>query len=397
MDLKLRDVITSQTSFSLRLSTHLLSLPGFSSSNLVFSPLSLHSVLALLTAGATGPTLQQLLSFLGSNGTSDLSTLHSHISNVLLADGSRHRGPCLRYACGVWVDASTNLNNLFREIAGSVYKAQADPLPFRSMPEECRNRINEWVEQTTAGHIKNLLTPGLVTSDTRLILGNALYFKGAWDESFDPLFTKTNIFHLIEGSSIEIPFMASGKRQFISVYDDFKVLKLPYEQGEDRKQYSFYLFLPNTFNGLLNLSIKLSSEPDFLNHHVPMKKVLVGDFRIPKFKISMEMKFSDILKNLGLVMPFTMTGDFSKMVESSDVRQYYVSEIVHKCFVGVNEEGTEAAAASAAIMRFGCAPLMGEPIDFVADHPFLFLIREDTSGVVLFAGHLMNPLLTEQI
>lgn len=148
---------------------------------------------------------------------------------------------------------------------------------------------------------------------------------------------------------------------------------------------------------MLNLSMKLSSEPDFLNRHVPMKKVLVGDFRIPKFKISMEIKFSDILKNLGVVMPFTMTGDFSKMVESSDVRQYYVSEIVHKCFVGVNEEGTEAAVASAAIMRFGCAPLMGEPIDFVADHPFLFLIQEDTSGVVLFAGHLMNPLLTEHI
>ena len=174
--------------------------------------------------------------------------------------------------------------------------------------------------------------------------------------------------------------MANGKRQFISVYDDFKVPKLPYKQGEDRKQFSFYLFLPNTFNGLL---MKLSSEPDFLNRHVPMKKVLVGDFRIPKFKISREIKFSDILKNVGLVMPFTMTGDFSKMVESSDVCQYYVSEIVHKCFVGVNEEGTEAAVASAAIMRFGCAPLMGEPIDFVADHPFLFLIREDTSRVVL--------------
>ncbi|KAJ4754342.1 serpin [Rhynchospora pubera] len=136
----------------------------------------------------------------------------------------------------------------------------------------------------------------------------------------------------------------------------------------------------------------MSSEPDFINRHIPTKKVLVGNFRIPKFKISMRIEFSKIFKNLGLVLPFTITGDLSEMVDSLEARQYYVSQIVHKCFIEVNEVGTEAAAASAAILRAGCAPPIGKPIDFVADHPFLFLIRDDRSGVVLFIGYLLDNL-----
>jgi serpin B len=135
MDLGLREAITSQTSFSLGLSTDLISLPSFSDSNLAFSPLFLHLLLSLLAAGSTGPTLQQLLSFLSSNGTSELSALYSHMSDVLLIDGSAAGGPCLCYACGVWVDEGdrTTLKKSFREIAVSVYKAEIYPVPFRSM------------------------------------------------------------------------------------------------------------------------------------------------------------------------------------------------------------------------------------------------------------------------
>ncbi|KAJ4754340.1 Serpin family protein [Rhynchospora pubera] len=386
----MREAIIAQTSFSLRLSTHLLS-----SSNLAFSPLSLHSLLGLLAAGSSGPTHHQLLSFLGSPVASDLAALHSQISNFILADGSAAGGPCLRYAGGVWADASTNLKNSFREVAGSVYKAEAHSVPFRSMPEECRNQINNWVEQMTAGKIKELLPFRSVKEETRLILGNAMYFNGSWDAKFDPLYTKINTFHLIDGNSVETPFMTSSKKQFIAVYDGFKVLKLPYKQGQDFRQFSFCIFLPDASNALPNLSMKMCSEPDFINRHIPTEKVLVGNFRIPKFKISMGIEFSEILKNLGLVLPFTMTGDLSEMVDSSEASQYYVSQIVHKCFIEVNEEGTEAAAASAAILMFGCALPIGEPIDFVADHPFLFFIRDDRSGVVLFMGYLLNPLLAE--
>ncbi|KAJ4754338.1 Serpin-Z2B [Rhynchospora pubera] len=116
----------------------------------------------------------------------------------------------------------------------------------------------------------------------------------------------------------------------------------------------------------------------------------VWNFRIPKFKISTGIDFSEILKNLGLVLPFGVTGDLSEMVDSLEYRKYYVSHIARKCFVEVNEDGTEAAAASGVVTELQCAR---QPIDFVADHPFLFLILEDRSGVVLFMGHFLNPLL----
>ncbi|KAJ1698591.1 hypothetical protein LUZ63_007103 [Rhynchospora breviuscula] len=129
----MREAIAAQTSFSLRLSSYLLSLSRPAGSNLAFSPLYLHSVLGLLTAGSSGPTHQQLLSFLGFPLASDLASLHLQISNVILADGSAAGGPCLRYAGGVWMDDSLRLKNSFREVAGSVYKAEAHAIPFRSM------------------------------------------------------------------------------------------------------------------------------------------------------------------------------------------------------------------------------------------------------------------------
>jgi serpin B len=236
-----------------------------------------------------------------------------------------------------------------------------------------------------------------MTDATPVVLGNAIHFKGSWpwDAKFDPGDTRTDRFHSIEGTLTETLFMASRKMQFVSAYDGFKVLRLPYEQGQDWRQFSFYIFLPDTFNGLPDLSTKLSRESDFINRHIPTTKVPVRNFRIPKFKISMEINLKQILKNLGLVLPFRKTGDFSAMVDSPEVGNYYVSYVGHKCFVEVNEEGTEAAAASGLVIEQHCAAPIKEPIDFVADHPFLFMIREDRSGVVLFVGHLLNPMLSE--
>ncbi|KAJ3699061.1 hypothetical protein LUZ61_002766 [Rhynchospora tenuis] len=283
-------------SFSLRLSTHLISQAGSASSNLAFSALSLHSLLGLLAAGSSGPTHQQLLSFLGFPLASELTALHSQISNVILADGSAAGGPCLRYASGFWVNDSLTLKSSFREVGGSVYKAEAHSVPFL-------------------------------------------------------------------------------------------------RKGQDSRQFSFYIFLPYAFNGLSNLSMKMSSEPDFLNRHMPKKTVPVGDFRIPKFKISDGMEFSKMFASLGLDLPFKPTRDFSEMVDSPEFSHYKVSQISHKCFVEVDEEGTEAAAASAVECGMYCTSVEHEePVDFVADHPFLFLIREDQSGLVLFMGHLLNPV-----
>jgi serpin B len=185
--------------------------------------------------------------------------------------------------------------------------------------------------------------------------------------------------------------MRSRKEQFISVFDGFKVLCLPYKQGQDKRQFSFYIFLPDAKNGLLALIEKIASEYEFLEEKLPREKVEVGDFRIPKFKISFEFETSDMLKELGVVLPFS-EGSLTKMVESPINQGLNVSNIFHKSFIDVNEEGTEAATSF--MVEFECCVEDDDdsPIEFVADHPFLFLIREDLSGTILFIGQVLNPL-----
>jgi len=260
---------------------------------------------------------------------------------------------------------------------------------------EVTSEVNSWVEKKTNGLIKEVITPGSVDRKTLLILANALYFKGAWEEKFDASKTEEDDFHLLNGSSVQVPFMTSKERQLVSAFDGFKVLRLPYKRGKvlkDKRRFSMYLFLPDSKDGLPALVEKLGSESGFLDRHIPHKKKKVGDFMIPRFNISFGFEASNVLKGLGLVLPFSSTeADLTEMVGRRD---FYVSSILHKSFVEVNEEGTEAAATSVTKMVGGGCPsfIKEDKIDFVADHPFLFLIREHTTGTVLFVGHVFNPL-----
>lgn len=251
--------------------------------------------------------------------------------------------------------------------------------------------VNMWAEKETNGLIEELLPPGSVDASTRLIFANALYFKGAWNEAFDASKTKDHDFHLINGSSVKVPFMTSKKKQTVSAYDGFKVLGLPYKQGNDKRRFSMYFFLPDAKDGLPALVEKVSSESGFLERHLPHQRVEVGEFRIPRFKISFGLEASEVLKRLGLVLPFSGEGGLTEMLDSPQGRNLYVSNIFHKSFIEVNEEGTEAAAATSAVIALRSLRIP-QNIDFVADHPFLFLIRENATGVVLFIGHVLNPL-----
>ena len=251
--------------------------------------------------------------------------------------------------------------------------------------------VNSWAEKETSGLIKEVLPPGSVDSTTKLIFANALYFKGAWSEQFDASKTKDHDFHLLNGSSVKVPFMTSKKKQLVSAYDGFKVLALPYKQGQDKRRFSMYFFLPDAKDGLPALVDKVGSESGFLERHLPRQQVEVGDFRIPRFKISFGFEASSTLKSLGLVLPFSGEGGLTEMVDSPVGQNLYVSDIFHKSCIEVNEEGTEASVSSAGVIKLR-GVLLSDKIDFVADHPFLFLIREDMTGMVLFGGHVVNPL-----
>ncbi|XP_058222741.1 serpin-ZX-like [Rhododendron vialii] len=360
-------------------------------SNLVFSPPLIHVVLGLIAAGSKGQTQSQVLSFLNSKSTDDLNSLTSQLVSLVFVDGGPTGGPTLSYANGVWVDQSLSLKPSFKKVVDTVYKASLNHVDFPTQADEVTNEVNQWAEKQTNGLIKEVLPSDSVDDLTRLIFANALYFKGAWTEKFDASKTKDQDFHLLNGSSVRIPFMTSKNDQFVSKFDSFKVLRLPYKQGEEKRGFSMYVILPNAKDGLSALMEKVSSESGFLDRHLPRRKVEVGIFRIPKFKFSFGFEASEVLKGLGLDLPFSPgEGELTEMVESTTVgRNLYVSSIFHKACIEVNEEGTEAAAASAFVAKVCCYV---EPIDFVADHPFLFVIREDMTGAVLFIGQVLNPL-----
>ncbi|KAL2895125.1 Serpin-ZX [Bienertia sinuspersici] len=385
----LRKSISDQTDVSLILTSHVSSTEA-PNKNLVCSPLSLHVVLSLIASGSSGSTRDQILSFLKSKSSDDLNKLSAEIVSLVFADGSSSGGPKLSFANGVWVDQTLPLKPTFKHVVDDLYKAASNQVDFINNAVQVTSDVNSWAEKQTTGLIKELLPSGSVDSSTRLIFANAIYFKGAWKDKFDASKTAENDFHLSNGNSVKVPFMTSKKKQFIEAFDGFKVLSLPYKQGEDKRQFSMYFLLPDANNGLESLIEKVSSQPGFLNQHIPNEKVEVGEFRIPKFKISFGFEASKVLKGLGVELPFT-EGGLTEMTDSPVAKNLFVSNIFQKSFIEVNEEGTEAAAATAGVVALRSI-MVGKKLDFVADHPFLFLIREDMTGSVVFTGKIMNPL-----
>ncbi|KAL3617800.1 hypothetical protein CASFOL_038121 [Castilleja foliolosa] len=383
----LQKSIVNQTDISLSLAKHVISTESKDDDgNLVFSPLSIQVVLGMIAAGSDGSTGDKLLRYLYSNSVHDLRSQASQLVTQLFADGAPLGGPRLSFANGVWVDQSLTFKPVYKKIVENDFRSASNHADFQSKADDSRQEVNTWAEKKTSGLIKDLLPPGSVDSSTRLILANAVYFKGAWSEKFDPSRTKDRKFFLLNGSSVKVPFMTSHEDQYIRSFDDFDVLSLPYEQGDDKRRFAMHFFLPNARDGLPDLVEKVSSKPGFIEDHLPYIKEEVGRFRIPKFKINFGFEASKALTGHGLVLPFFC----SEMVESTEI--VGVNRIYHKTFIEVNEEGTEAAAASAAVDE---CDSMGELFDFVADHPFLFVVREDITGVVLFVGQVLNPELHE--
>jgi serpin B len=268
--------------------------------------------------------------------------------------------------------------------------------------EDARKEINSWVAKATKKLITSVLPPGSVHGGTRLVLTNAIYFKGEWEEAFRRSRTKEHRFYRLDGSAVRVPFMAGirGGKYRVGCHDGFKVLKLPYKQAVNGggARYSMCFFLPTAREGLPSLIDEMSSSgPGFLFDHLPMRPRSVTKLRLPKFKLSFFCSMKNVLRSLGLQAAFGGHADLFDMVEDSggggDVR-LQVEDVFHRAIVEVNEEGTVAAAATAVTMVSECDEEPEPPVDFVADHPFAFFIVEEVSGAVLFAGHVLDPSTT---
>ncbi|KAF3450078.1 hypothetical protein FNV43_RR06158 [Rhamnella rubrinervis] len=325
----------------------------FKSTNLVVSPLSLHILLSLVAAGSKGRTLEQLLFFLRSTSVSYLNLLSSQIVFLAsLVEGSDQNneflvdhGPLLSFVNGAWVDQRFKLKPSFEGIVKRSCRAQLENVDFLNKAEEALEEVNFWAENASNGLIKECLPSGSLNSETAPVLANALYFKGTWDQEFDPSRTHLRDFHLLNGQSFGVPFMTTERNvnHLYGSFDGYKVVQIPYKSGQDSRRFSMYFFLPNEKHGLPNLIQTLKFKSDFFYQQLKLMNVHLSEFWIPKFKFSFKFEASEIMKEMGLKFPFT-DGEVTEMVDCLNCDKFYVSNIFHHSHIEVNEESTEAVA-----------------------------------------------------
>jgi serpin B len=252
---------------------------------------------------------------------------------------------------------------------------------FIGAAEASRKTINAWVERQTKEKIKNLIPKGVLDSMTRLVLTNAIYFKGNWARQFKEDQTKDAPFILADGRKIETAMMNQTAEFGYMEVETLQGLELPYVD----KELSMIILLPKALDGLGGLEEALNQEnlSQWLAR-LYRRKVVVS---VPKFKATSQFSLASVLTSMGMKDAFTSDADFSGINGRKDL---FISAVIHKAYVDVNEEGTEAAAATGVTMKLTSIGPSRTPV-FRADHPFLFLIRDNYSGSILFIGRVINP------
>ena len=363
-------VAEGNTAFALELYQRVAREPG----NLFISPFSLSSALAMTYAGAAGETAEQMAGVL--HFPEDIETLHSGFGKLTRSFSRGSKGQELAVANALWGQEGYRFLESFLAPLESNYAAGLRRVDFRADPERARITINDWVEKQTRERIKDLLKPGVVDSATRLVLTNAIYFKAFWAVQFDKARTREADFHVTPGKSVSVPMMGLVGGFLHTEQEDCEVLELLYKGGLS----SMVLFLPKAVDGLPALERSLS--PKKLADALAGLRERPLVVQLPRFTATSEFRLEDVLAAMGMPLAFTGAADFSGMTGN---RELYISAVVHKAFVDVNEEGTEAAAASGVVMRKGATPA------FRADHPFFFLIRDRETNSILFMGRVQDP------
>eukprot|EP00057_Strongylocentrotus_purpuratus_P031689 XP_785336.2 PREDICTED: leukocyte elastase inhibitor-like [Strongylocentrotus purpuratus] len=355
--------------------------------NLFFSPLSISTTLAMTQLGACGDTATQIADVFRFNQV-DQDQLHGtfkELNSLLYQTDSGYK---LHAANRLYGKSGYNFVQSFLEGTATYYGAAIEAVNNFAAPIATKS-INDWVSKQTENKIKNLIAPGILNDLTRLVLVNAIYFKANWDSKFLAENTTKDKFKVIgKRKKVRVSLMSQEDR-FELVVDktnDCLVLEMPYE----RFDLSLLIALPVKDDGLGQLETKLSA--DILQSWdagLEWRKVKV---LLPKFKLKAEFQLNEVLKRMG--MPDAFNDGLANFEGISDDRELHISAVIHKAFVSVNEEGSEAAAATAVVMGNCLSMRRGKPekpILFRADHPFLFMIRHQATKSVLFMGRMMDP------
>ncbi len=379
--------VDGNTAFALDLYQKLKGQPG----NLFFSPYSISASLAMTYAGARGQTEAQMAKVLHFNlGQTNLPVAFGELA-ARMDRIERWNRITIKTANSLWCQRDYEFTSAFLNLVHKFYRAEARQVDFGHSPQAAVNEINGWVEGRTKGNIKDVVAPGQFTGMTRLVLCNAIYFKGKWQHQFKVSDTKPAPFHVTTIETVTVPMMYQKEhfKMILTDDDSAELLELPYS-GTDL---SMIILLPQ---------IKYPW-PDVANPGLPdfEKKLTTDNLRIwlakldqasphetwvslPRLTTTQSFDLVKTLQSLGMTSAFDVTNaNFSGMDGTTNL---FLSDVVHKAFVQVNESGTEAAAVSLELVK-----RKGMANRFIVDHPFIFLVRDNGSGSIIFLGRIVDP------
>jgi serpin B len=378
-------VASGNTQFTVDLYGRLAAQEG----NLFFSPFSISSALAMTSAGARGNTEVQMVRVLHLQMEGGrLHPAFSALTGSLNRDGQTRvepNGPPafeLVVANALWGQQGYPFKPDFQDLLKRNYGSELRTVDFERATEQARVTINTWVATQTRDKIQDLIAPGILQPITRLVLTNAIYFKANWQDKFEKSATTDRPFNLAPGRSVQVPMMRQTRSYGYFESPTLQAVELPYVMN----RLSMVLLVPRQIDGLAAVEKELPANLATWLGGLKPRRV---DLSLPRFKTTSSFSLSRELKAMGMTDAFDGgLADFSGM---TTMEKLFIGEVLHKAYVDVNEEGTEAAAATAVLMLGGAMPPRDPPVVVTANRPFLFLIRHTASGSILFMGRLAKP------
>ncbi len=353
--------------------------------NLFYSPYSISLALAMTYAGARGETAEQMADTLQFTLPQD--RLHPAFNSLDIelsqrgegAKGKDGKGFRLNIVNAIWGQEGYKLLSEFLDVLAENYGAGLRLLDFANAPEESRITINNWVSDQTEGRIEDLIPQGLIDALTRLVLTNAGYFHAAWQNPFNDDMTEDGPFHLLDEGEVSVPMMRQTESLSYAEGDGYQAIELPYDGSE----LSMVILLPQAgqfeaFEDSLD-----AQRVDAIVKELEPRRVALT---MPRFEFESAFRLKETLAAMGMPVAFSEGADFSGMTGNRDL---FIGDVVHKAFVSVDEAGTEAAAATAVVMKLTAVP--ETPVEVTIDRPFVFLIHDMETGTILFLGRIVNP------
>ncbi len=335
--------------------------------------------MSMAAAGAGGATLDEMLRVLRVGEDANATDLHAGMNSLDVALESRNRaGVELRIANATWLHEGLVVRQAFLDVLATQYGSGLELVDFRSDPEGARRAINAWVAAKTKDRIRELLAPDVIDELTRVVLVNAAYLQAGWARPFLPDATVDSPFTTAAGERVTVPMMTQQAQLPYASGDGWQAVELAYV-GEEL---AMLLFLPEP--GFLETFEEIFLVTDATGYLEPR----LARVRLPRWNTSSNLELADALVALGLTTAFGDTADFSGITTDEPLR---IAKVVHQANITVDEQGTEAAAATAVVIEATSAPLPEEPVELVFDHPFVFALRDRLSGAVLFLGRVADP------